>query len=121
MIVDTSQHSDANMSDSFFSKTLACPLKSKKQFAQLEAGLRSRDWGMPEGTAYRDISCTTMRKNTERSLAVTEGTNRCAEIPDLLGFVDEILAEISPSGQKPDHWDGQIAGRILDDLKWRLA
>ena len=77
--------------------------------------------GIQEETTYLDIPCITLRENTERPITVTEGTNRLAKIADLPGFVEEVLAGNWPAGRKPDLWDGQTAGRILADLKRRLA
>lgn len=76
--------------------------------------------GIQEETTYLDIPCITLRDNTERPITVTEGTNRLAKIPDLPGFVGEILDGKWPSGVRPDMWDGQTAGRIVTDLKRRL-
>ncbi|CAN0441811.1 unnamed protein product, partial [Discosporangium mesarthrocarpum] len=77
--------------------------------------------GIQEETTYLDIPCITLRENTERPITVSEGTNRLAKIPDLPDFVQEIMAGNWPAGRKPDLWDGQTAGRILEDLKRRLG
>lgn len=77
--------------------------------------------GIQEETTYLDIPCITLRENTERPITVSEGTNRLAKIPDLLPFVDEILAGNWRSGVRPDLWDGQAAGRAVEDLKRRLG
>lgn len=77
--------------------------------------------GIQEETTYLDIPCLTLRENTERPITITEGTNRLATIPDLLPCVEEILAGRWRSGVRPDMWDGQAAGRVVEDLKRRLG
>ena len=77
--------------------------------------------GIQEETTYLDIPCITLRENTERPITVTEGTNRLANAPDLPGFIEDILSGEWPKGIRPDLWDGQTAGRILDDLRRRLG
>ena len=76
--------------------------------------------GIQEETTYLNIPCITLRNNTERPITLTEGTNRLAKIPNLPGFVDEILKGRWSSGVRPDLWDGKAARRIVDDLKRRL-
>ena len=76
--------------------------------------------GIQEETTYLNIPCITLRDNTERPITLTEGTNRLAKIPNLPGFVDEILKGRWSSGVRPDLWDGKAARRIVDDLKRRL-
>jgi UDP-N-acetylglucosamine 2-epimerase (non-hydrolysing) len=76
--------------------------------------------GIQEETTYLNIPCITLRDNTERPITVTEGTNRLAKIPDLQGFVDEILRGRWSSGERPDLWDGRAARRVVGDLKRRL-
>ena len=76
--------------------------------------------GIQEETTYLNIPCITLRDNTERPITLTEGTNRLAKIPNLPGFVDEILRGRWSSGERPDLWDGRAARRVVGDLKRRL-
>lgn len=77
--------------------------------------------GIQEETTYLDIPCITLRKNTERPITLTAGTNRLATIADLPGYVNDILNGNWPSGRRPDLWDGNTASRVINDLQRRLG
>ena len=77
--------------------------------------------GIQEETTYLSIPCLTLRENTERPITIEQGTNRLTRPAELLDQVNRILAGDWPTGQKPDLWDGRTAGRIVDDLKRRIA
>jgi len=75
--------------------------------------------GMQEETTILGVPCMTLRRNTERPITVSEGTNRLvAPQPDA------ILAEFrriqalgdSTCVQRPALWDGQAAQRIAAAL-----
>ncbi|MEE2995706.1 MAG: UDP-N-acetylglucosamine 2-epimerase, partial [Pseudomonadota bacterium] len=74
-----------------------------------------------EETTYLDIPCITLRKNTERPITLTAGTNRLATIADLPGYVNDILNGNWPSGRRPDLWDGNTASRVINDLQRRMG
>jgi UDP-N-acetylglucosamine 2-epimerase (non-hydrolysing) len=75
--------------------------------------------GIQEESTYLDVPCLTLRENTERPITITEGSNRLVKPSDLLASVETVLAGKWPHGRKPDRWDGQTAGRIVEDLKRR--
>jgi UDP-N-acetylglucosamine 2-epimerase (non-hydrolysing) len=77
--------------------------------------------GIQEETTYLNIPCITLRENTERPITITEGTNKLARIPDLPGYVGDILNGRWPAGRKPELWDGKTADRILSDLARRFG
>jgi len=73
--------------------------------------------GIQEETTILGVPCMTLRKNTERPVTITQGTNRLVEITK-----EEILKsyrEISKTGKDscsshktPKLWDGKAAERI---------
>ena len=77
--------------------------------------------GIQEETTYLNIPCITLRENTERPITITEGTNKLARIPDLPGYVGDILNGQWPAGRKPELWDGKTADRIISDLARRFG
>jgi UDP-N-acetylglucosamine 2-epimerase (non-hydrolysing) len=76
--------------------------------------------GVQEETTYLGIPCLTLRKNTERPITVTEGTNRLVNVEDLTASVTEILSGDWPKGRVPDRWDGKTAERIAESLRKRF-
>ena len=73
--------------------------------------------GVQEETTYLGIPCLTLRKNTERPITVTEGTNRLIDVKDVAPSVDEILLGNWRKGTAPDLWDGKTATRIVESLR----
>lgn len=70
--------------------------------------------GIQEETTYLDIPCLTLRDNTERPITISEGTNKLVKPAELSAYVDQVLSGDWVHGTKPEHWDGQTAGRIRD-------
>lgn len=74
--------------------------------------------GIQEETTILGVPCLTLRKNTERPVTVSEGTNRLVD-PD----GESILAAWRLTNERPDRkarvpelWDGKAAGRIVESL-----
>lgn len=73
--------------------------------------------GIQEETTILGVPCMTLRKNTERPVTITEGTNRLVEITTegiLKGYreVMETSKNICSSHRTPKLWDGKAAERI---------
>jgi len=72
--------------------------------------------GIQEETTVLNVPCLTLRKNTERPITITEGTNRLVGVETqniLEGF--HAIATISP--KSPPLWDGKTASRIVKILE----
>lgn len=75
--------------------------------------------GVQEETTYLGIPCLTLRANTERPITLSEGTNQLVTPRSLLGALDVALEAPRRSLRRPEYWDGQTAGRCVDDLRRR--
>jgi UDP-N-acetylglucosamine 2-epimerase (non-hydrolysing) len=72
--------------------------------------------GIQEETTVLGVPCLTLRKNTERPVTITEGTNRLVDPDDpqaALAAADEILAAPMPMLCRPEYWDGHAGDRIV--------
>jgi UDP-N-acetylglucosamine 2-epimerase (non-hydrolysing) len=72
--------------------------------------------GIQEETTVLGIPCLTLRKNTERPVTITAGTNRLVDPDDMravLAAVDETLAAPMPTLGRPEFWDGHAGDRIV--------
>lgn len=75
--------------------------------------------GIQEETTALGIPCLTLRRNTERPITVTEGTNAIVG-NDPETIKREALAALETqtrSGRVPEFWDGQAARRIVDAIE----
>lgn len=70
--------------------------------------------GIQEETSYLGVPCLTVRKNTERPITVTHGTNQLCELDEVGHKVDEILNRKERKKQQIELWDGKTAGRIVN-------
>jgi UDP-N-acetylglucosamine 2-epimerase (non-hydrolysing) len=74
--------------------------------------------GIQEETTILGVPCLTLRKNTERPVTVTAGTNTLVGC-DPQRIVVEALAVLDSEGKTgrvPELWDGQAAERVVELL-----
>lgn len=86
-----------------------------------DARLVITDSGGVQGeTTYLGIPCLTLRENTEQPITLSQGSNRLVR-PEALGeALDDALAGRWRTGSVPELWDGQTAGRVVQDLRTLL-
>ena len=73
--------------------------------------------GIQEETSYLGIPCMTLRKNTERPVTITHGTNQLCELPALLAKTGKILENHARRPVKIELWDGMTAARIAREIR----
>jgi len=77
--------------------------------------------GLQEETTVLGVPCLTARRNTERPITITEGTNRLVASTriEIGRAVNRVLREGeggSPSLRRPDLWDGRAGERIIEAI-----
>jgi UDP-N-acetylglucosamine 2-epimerase (non-hydrolysing) len=74
--------------------------------------------GVQEETTVLGVSCLTLRKNTERPVTVTDGTNHLVGIEhaDIIQAFTAVMADQSTTKRSPPLWDGQAAKRIAASM-----
>jgi len=72
--------------------------------------------GLQEETSYLGIPCLTLRKNTERPVTITHGTNQLCDLADVVSRAEEILLGTMPAPRSIERWDGTTAERIVGIL-----
>lgn len=73
--------------------------------------------GVQEETTYLRVPCFTLRKNTERPITVTEGTNRLLGLEvERVEEVPRMCAEQPVPSAAPFGWDGNAGKRAADVL-----
>jgi UDP-N-acetylglucosamine 2-epimerase (non-hydrolysing) len=87
-------------------------LMAKARFVLTDSG------GIQEETTALGVPCLTLRRNTERPVTVTHGTNRLAATPEeIQAGTEQILAGRWRSGERVPLWDGRASERIVDVLE----
>ena len=76
--------------------------------------------GLQEETSYLGIPCITLRKNTERPVTITRGTNQLVG-DDLDKALLSALSAVRRSAPNIDGWDGLAAARIVAALDQRYG
>jgi UDP-N-acetylglucosamine 2-epimerase (non-hydrolysing) len=69
--------------------------------------------GIQEETSYLGIPCLTVRKNTERPITISHGTNQLCDVDDVRHSVDKLLKGYVRKNKAIELWDGKAAGRIV--------
>jgi UDP-N-acetylglucosamine 2-epimerase (non-hydrolysing) len=76
--------------------------------------------GIQEETTYLQKPCVTIRKNTERPVTITEGTNVLMDLHDV-DFMNKVEAHLTALQSKTlnpiDCWDNQVSSRIAEVIK----
>jgi UDP-N-acetylglucosamine 2-epimerase (non-hydrolysing) len=71
--------------------------------------------GVQEETTALGVPCLTVRKNTERPITLTHGTNRLAPNPaELPELVPTLQRTLKP--RRPEGWDGRAGERVTQAL-----
>jgi UDP-N-acetylglucosamine 2-epimerase (non-hydrolysing) len=91
-------------------------------FLALESGalvVITDSGGVQEETTYLQVPCLTTRKNTERPVTVSLGTNTLIgqDTDRLKKEVTRVLAGEGKRGEIPAMWDGHAGSRIADALE----
>jgi UDP-N-acetylglucosamine 2-epimerase (non-hydrolysing) len=75
--------------------------------------------GIQEESTWLNITCLTIRPNTERPVTIWEGSNKLIKVDEISGEIELILKGEGKKGRRPKYWDGKTAERmrlILEDL-----
>jgi len=72
--------------------------------------------GIQEETTFLNVPCLTLRRNTERPVTVTSGTNVLigSDMGLLRTEIDKVLEGGPKAGRVPPLWDGRAAQRIAE-------
>ncbi|HET6384472.1 MAG TPA: UDP-N-acetylglucosamine 2-epimerase (non-hydrolyzing) [Armatimonadota bacterium] len=88
-------------------------LMAKAQLVLTDSG------GIQEETTVLDVPCLTLRRNTERPITITCGTNQLTE-PEpqaLVRSLERIRAGDWPKNRRPPLWDGRASERVVDVIQ----
>lgn len=74
--------------------------------------------GIQEETTYLSVPCVTLRKNTERPVTVTDGTNYLigTDPQKIVKTAEKILCGRGKKGSIPRFWDGKAGERIIAEV-----
>ena len=72
--------------------------------------------GIQEETTALSVPCLTIRRNTERPVTLTEGTNRLVD-PTACDIQAALAIGPKQNTRVPDLWDGRAGVRILDVIE----
>lgn len=74
--------------------------------------------GIQEETTILGVPCLTLRKNTERPVTITSGTNELVGVSPqrIVAAVQKVITEDNKVGRIPELWDGHAAERIVKIL-----
>ena len=77
--------------------------------------------GIQEETTFLNVPCLTIRKNTERPITVTEGTNTLISLGSVPKYINSVEKGAYKESTKILKWDGHASQRIgekLEALSW---
>lgn len=77
--------------------------------------------GIQEETTVLGVPCLTLRRNTERPITISHGTNRLVEPGDLVAVAAEVLQSGPVVRRIPPLWDGHAGPRIARILLNRIT
>tara|TARA_B110001450_G_scaffold69250_1_gene65446 strand:+ start:213 stop:1304 length:1092 start_codon:yes stop_codon:yes gene_type:complete len=88
-------------------------LVASAKFAITDSG------GVQEETTVYGVPCITIRKNTERPITITEGTNILVgnNSKKIISATEKIMDGKWKKGKVPELWDGKTAERIVSFLR----
>ena len=70
--------------------------------------------GIQEETTYLRVPCLTLRKNTERPVTITQGTNQLTSLKLLPNMLEKTLNKRVKEYKIPELWDGKASNRIVE-------
>jgi UDP-N-acetylglucosamine 2-epimerase (non-hydrolysing) len=75
--------------------------------------------GIQEETTALGVPCLTLRRNTERPVTVTHGTNRLVgtDPAAIRAAFEAAVDEVSRAVRRPPLWDGQAGRRVVDVIE----
>jgi UDP-N-acetylglucosamine 2-epimerase (non-hydrolysing) len=71
--------------------------------------------GIQEETTFRQVPCLTLRKNTERPITLSKGSNTLVSfnVDEITPYINDIMKGAYKTGAIPPFWDGKATQRIL--------
>jgi UDP-N-acetylglucosamine 2-epimerase (non-hydrolysing) len=77
--------------------------------------------GIQEETTYLNVPCFTVRKNSERPITLTHGSNQLVEPESLPELLKSCLSQKKTLSLPPELWDGLTAHRVVEVIKQSFA
>ena len=99
---------------------LVSPLSYSEFLLQLKESkfIITDSGGIQEEASFLGKPCFTLRKNTERPVTITMGSNKLVKLSDINTLINKDLKQ---KVKKIPKWDGQTAERIFKILKIYLS
>jgi UDP-N-acetylglucosamine 2-epimerase (non-hydrolysing) len=72
--------------------------------------------GIQEETTVLGVRCLTVRKNTERPVTISQGTNQLVDL-EAQQIMDAMSEPVEKSLSKPPLWDGRAAYRLVEVIE----